>query len=862
MQKIVIGRCGTLTLALLCGSFAFATDYYVSTTGADANDGTTEETAFATVDKAVSAAVAGDVVYMLPGEYPTDAEWGPQVKCTLIGKGETRDDVVIKPGESKRTIRTTPTGVIRNLTIVGNSELMADKGGAVEMSGGSLVDCVIRDGKVTGQGGNIYAYDSQAVLIRNCHISGGSAGDNGGNVLLAGSGSVLEDSTISDGTIRSVKGKVGANVCMSNASRLSRCSLIGGVHEYEADPNAASLAVSYSGSARVEDCLVTGSSCGGVVLTATSHLYNMTIVGNKVYGLWAWSNVQYIYNSIVFGNQTVGGSSNNWAGNIPNGSSAQFWNNAIESGTKDFTAGRFPGLVLIDSSAFADYANADYRPSAGGALAEAGVSDPRRHDASETDIAGAPRTVGTIDIGCYEYQPETFYATFSAALGGFEHPGDEVVFTAYSANGEGDVTYSWDFGDGTDSVETTEPTVSHAYSTGCCLYTVKLTATSGSATFTQSRTDYVVVYDVVWVNADATPQIPYATKETGLTTLPAALAIHSGKTGEVRLAPGLYTVSSQQTISSAVTVSGMGETPDDVVVSNTATATSNSQYKRVFEVSHDGARIENLTMAGGRVYNQSGGNLRLGGGVVSNCVIRHGQITINGGNGGGGGVELAGHGILTHCWVTNNLVSGTAKDSWGAGGAVFISYGSKGRLDNTLIAYNTYVTSGDTPVRGSAGLQVGGDNDTAVIENCSIVSNVVQGAITTSAGVWSDSSWYTTFRNCVIAGNWQTASNAFSSATLTGYTKVYNCVADVAPNRTAFHANSTGFTLGDVKTMFKDFEGGDFTPRPGTILANRGVNPSYAAAVDLAGNPRVFGKAIDIGCYEAQQNSGLIIRIH
>ncbi len=862
MKLTMTGKCGILSSALLCGSFAWATDYYVSTTGEDSNDGLTAETAFATIDKAVSTAASADTIYVAAGTYTTTTKNAPEVKCALVGLGETRDDVVIQAGGTYRALKTATTASISNVTIVGNTANKTANGGSVYMLGGTIVNCVIRDGTSTGDGGNVYVASGAAVTIRNCVISGGtSSGGQGGNLYLQSDGTVVEDCRIENGAIGNVSSKYGANVFLKEAVRLSRCRLIGGTHGYTTNPNAGSLIVNYSSTAVVEDCLIAESSCGGLVLPGGStHLYNLTIVNNVGSGVWSWNASQLFYNTVIYGNRKTDGSNRDWAGDKPSSSGA-FVNCAVGADS-GFTAGSYSGLVLLsDSSCFADYTNSDYRPSEGGVLTNAGANDPRRQDASETDLNGNPRTVNEIDIGCCEFQPTTFYSTFVSSRTSRDHAGENLTFTATSANvaDEAAVSYSWDFGDGTETVVTTEPSVTHVYA-DAGIYTVTLTATSGESSFAQRCADYIIIYGTLYVNVDATPRIPYATAETGLTTLPEALAIHSGKTGEVRILPGHYEVGSQQTISSAVTVRGMGETPDDVVVSNTATATSGSQYKRVFEVSHADARVENLTMAGGRVYNQSGGNLRLVEGVVSNCVIRHGQITISGSNGGGGGVELAGHGILTHCWVTNNLVSGTAGDTWGAGGAVFLSYNSKGRMDNTLIAYNTYVPSKDC-VRGSAGLQIGGNNDTAVIENCSIISNVVQGSVSGAAGVWSDSSWYTTLRNCVIVGNWQTASNAFSSATLTGYTKVYNCVADVAPSRSSFYSDSTGFTLGDKESMFKNFEGGDFTPKPGNALANKGATPSYVATVDLAGNPRVFGKAIDIGCYEVQRNSGFIVRI-
>ena len=43
--------------------------YYVSTTGSDSNDGTTRETAFATLTKALSKASAGTTIFVLNGTY-------------------------------------------------------------------------------------------------------------------------------------------------------------------------------------------------------------------------------------------------------------------------------------------------------------------------------------------------------------------------------------------------------------------------------------------------------------------------------------------------------------------------------------------------------------------------------------------------------------------------------------------------------------------------------------------------------------------------------------------------------------------------------------------------------------------------
>ncbi len=860
-------------LACIFGAFAHATDYFVSTSGDDNDDGLTEGTAFATVDKAITTATeATDVIYVAKGTYTTSTKNAPEVKCTLVGMGTTRDEVIIQAGDTYRALKTSSTACITNLTIVGNTATKTANGGAVYMVGGTIVDCVIKDGTSTGDGGNIYSITSQ-VTIRNCVISGGTtSGGLGGNIYLQVNGSVVEDCLIENGKIGNVSGKYGVNVYLTGATRLSRCHLKGGTHGYTADQNAASLIVNYSSTAIVEDCLIEGSTCGGLVLSGgNSQLYNLTIVNNVGAGVWSWNSSQLFYNTIIYGNTKADGSNRDWAGNKPDSSGA--FVNCVVGANSGFTAGSYPGLILLDNTdCFVDYANGDYRPAKGGALVDVGIEDPRRNDAGESDLAGNPRAVGKVDIGCYEYQPDSFYATFYTTYEGDGYSTDEVTFVAVPHGTEDPVTYKWDFGDETDPVETSETEVTHTYSDGG-VYTVTLTATSGNATFTQTRTGYLVVYGgVVWVNSSATPKIPYATAETGLTTLPEALAIYAGRTGEVRLAPGKYEVSAQQTITSAIKVCGTGTTPDDVVVSNTATASSSAQYRRVFEINNAGARVENLTMAGGRVYNQSGGNLRLVNGMVTNCVIRNGQITIinegdNKGDGGGGGVELAdGTSILTHCVVSNNVVEGTSSNSGlaGGGGVLFAYKAKNAKLLNCLIAYNRYEPSKESAA-GAAGVRYGGSNDNSLMENCTVVSNVVVGTLADdSAGLYC-TSWYTPFRNNVVAGNYETGKGKCTSIHFgyaeKGSLKVYNLAVGESPSDTTTTYYGNSITLGDIKSMFKDFEGGDFTPVPGSVLANKGTTPNYAAAVDLAGNKRVFGKAIDIGCYEVQRNPGFLLMI-
>ena len=62
-------------------------------------------------------------------------------------------------------------------------------------------------------------------------------------------------------------------------------------------------------------------------------------------------------------------------------------------------------------------------------------------------------------------------------------------------------------------------------------------------------------------------------------------------------------------------------------------------------------------------------------------------------------------------------------------------------------------------------------------------------------------------------------------------------------------------------SLFEDYANRDLTP--GAVLKNKGAAIDGCAfpSVDLAGNPRVYGKAIDIGCFERKPGPGMTIKM-
>ena len=911
MATLRIKNFAAVALAFTAGVRVLAADYYVGGDNAsDDNDGSSSAP-FATLDKAFATGggTKGNNIYVRAGTYSTNQQYGYDLKANLIGDAATRDEVVIQSSGSYRTLRMNATDkpTVTKVTIVGCTDISkVDKGGAIEMNGGTLRDCVIRDGKTYGNssnldGGNIYMAGDSLVedclitggeatkrggnvyldngTIRNCTIAGGSsrnvggnvfqfkgtienctiengvAVNDGGNVRLNGAGTI-RDTLIKAGT-NTAKDKKGANVYMDNGL-LSRCHLQGGVNEAY---NAGSLCA-YNSACVVEDSLIEGSHCGGVLMGATTKLYNVTIVNNEKYGVWSWNVNQTLVNCVIF-NNFDGSNRKEWAGNQATHTQALFLNNATAEGALSRTT--FPTLITVTESDFADFAKGDYRQTADSALIDAGASDPRGASASSTDLDGNPRASGTVDIGCYEYQKQDMTIRLESGEYAQVWAPTTVTFThvvEHSVSPE-NVVVTYDFGDGSEPQVADGSSIEHAYANPG-IYTVKLTAANVCEEELAEMVydGYVrVESSTVYVSAgNKNEAFPYDTPETGYSTFRKAVnAAYDGYT--ILLGAGVYEDVDQYSITKALTIKGLGVTPEEVVLRNTAES-PNTYYHRTLEINNAATWVSNLTLENGKVKDQTGANLRLVTGVVSNCVIRGGYALVADGNAAGAGVELAGAGTLTHCVITNNVVEGTSGNAGYTGGAVFVTYECKnGRVNNCLIAGNRYITTGDVK-DGAAGIHFGGRNDNTQIENNTIVANVVEGTLKDdSAGVHC-TTWYGRLRNNIIAGNYETGKAKYTSAKV----DFEHCTFDNNLTDDTVTLSSKSFAA-PLSSIFKDFAKGDYTLKTGGSAVNMGTQTGLALlpSVDLAGNPRVFdvkGKnRIDIGCFECQKLTGFSIVI-
>ena len=750
------------------------------------------------------------------------------------------------------------SALVSGCTIANGSTTSGDGGGNIYLNLGTVTNSTISGGTATQNGGNIYV-NSASAIVSDCTISGGTANSSGGNIYMVNG--VVSDSTIYGGTANGTGWADGGGNVFMNPGRLMRCSVSGGT----AHNNQGGGIRSRNASSVIEDCLVFGNPTGGICLEGKGTHYNNTIVNNGEHGIWGYgSNPGTFVNCVIYGN-VKGGAFNEWAGNHPAAadmSNCAFGQEKLK-GTVDIST-YDNSIFLADDSAFDDYANGDYHIGAISAtLVDKGAVD-NRANASSLDLDGNPRQSGTIDIGCYEYQkPDMTVSIVSVDKSAALAP---ATFTfTHAANGAADpstLRFTYDFGDDTAKETTSATTISHEYANPG-IYTVTITAASDcedDVPATQSYPNYLTVSSpIVYVNpGNASAAFPYDTPETGYATV--ATAVAEALDGvEIHLANGVYEQTAKLSVSKAVKVIGNDANPEAVVLRNTATAQSGSADRRVMSIDNAGAVVSGLTLEGGQVYHGNGGNLNISAGMISNCVIRSG-IAYAGTNaeyGMGAGVALSGSGIVSHCVITNNEVQGVASGKWPQGGAIVFPYGSSGKLRNCLVAGNRWIVD-SADANGTAGILYHGTTGGSRVDNCTVAANSVSGTCneaSSAAGVRCD--WNSAIRNTVFAGN-RIGANV-SNVYLIYAEEVWKDGLDTCVTEEALPSGNATCTTASLARIFNNFANGDYRPRVGGALYDKGREPFTAVTVDLAGNPRVFGKAIDIGCYECQSQPHTVI---
>lgn len=809
---------------------AFANTVYVTPEGDDANDGTTWETAVASLSNAVAKAESGGIVFA-DGRYEcinypaAVSVTNPVTLASVNGRDVT--ELYFKRTANVRAMTlkhanavlcgfalssdkstygagclSMTAGLVTNCTIRGFSCARADSNGlAISLSGGTMSDCVMTN--------------------NNLYTSGGSGA--WGHVRLTKAGAVVDRCVVSDNTSADSSGGNGAAVGLDAAGVQVRNTLIARNVKAGKTPG---LYVVKGGI--VDNCTIVSNMC----LSATAQG-----------GVYAASGA-IIRNSIIYGNVNMNGEQNF---------------TTLDAGAKltnccstdDITGNGTNNVVAAPE--FVDYDHGDYHLASGACINGGAMLDWMNENSIDLDgnpIGDQP------EIGCYAYQEgdlsaaavfssvygvDTLTVTNTASVAGRDKRG--LVYNWYLTGGaEPDVA-----GEDKQSVE-------WAYNQPG-VYTVRLVVTNAAGETSEAVYEDVITVspNTVYVSKNSTPTRPYGSWETAADSVLDALKI-AGDGTTIIVGDGVYTNDDTIIVTKDirfVSLNGRDRTVMTRVKSGvklldvgcpTATVEGFTFRQEVY-----GTTMEYVafTMRSGCITNcvfrdiydksYNGGYAcfaSLSGGLLVDCVIDHchGEYRTSFLTGGGATIE--------RCAFTNNDL---AFDEYGgfADEAAFT-------FRNCLFAYNRSGDSMDI-ARGS----IMTPRDGTVLENCTIVSNVIATAKNSTAekmrpAVSTKNPKYAegTVRNCIIWGN----TNPFGVNDVTTSSKVTYTLSGNAELD-----GVDGNICADPKFYLPG--SGKFRLRDGSPAVDAGqYQPWMNNAFDLNLNPRIYGAdrggVVDVGCYE------------
>lgn len=327
---------------------------------------------------------------------------------------------------------------------------------------------------------------------------------------------------------------------------------------------------------------------------------------------------------------------------------------------------------------------------------------------------------------------------------------------------------------------------------------------------------------------------------------------------DVWIAPGQYFYHDPLRMTNAVFLAGTG--PGAILTIGSYNDIYNS---RAISPLSAGCVISNITLCGMGADLRSQGGPSFSAGLVTDCVISNYHYS-----GNGVGAYMKGNAHLRRCLLTRNVMDNAYLT--GVSGAIYLEGGI---VENCIVVDNENLSIGHEEGKsdyGGGGVQIRG----GTVRNCLIARNT-HGEC--GAGVWmsggflenctvidnTDTTQTTNFtkavglhyrggmvRNCLVARNRRqdgTSADFLDAAGTDGSKLTYNCCVDPAiPGETNISSDPAVGADGVL---------GGLSP-----CRDKGTSLSWHAdARDVFGNPRVFGKAVDLGCMELQTGLGLIL---
>lgn len=768
----------------------FNAAYYVATWGDNDDLGISSNTAFRNIEHALAVASNGDTVYVLPGDYAVTITLvvDKGIRLSGAGRGTT---AIARTGANNVHVLTIDNAdaVVSGFTISNGLDKTVSYGTGgvlIGAAGGTLADCRV-------------AFNYQQ------HGYGSSAGVK----------------------VESAAGKISRCIIDNNRCTSNSGSLGGGV---------------YINNGTMENCLVYGNYClrsgAGVYALNSAVIRNCTIAGNSAGYFSAYgscggvtinSSSVRIFNTVIRDNVCP----NQGGATAPNVSGQSAYDSIFVNCAIPVPLGI---NCVTNDALFADAAAGDYSIMGGSPLIDAGAA------VGETkDITGEARSVGTVDIGCYEARISGFKAAARIEKTRLLE-GDSARLAAHLFNAPaGAPSYDWTI---------TKPSGGSAtYNVANPAFAVTEPGYYGIALAASVGGDYAPVYthanafyvspDRIYVSKSETAahKFPFASEADATDSIADALeAACDGAT--ILIGDGTYDVTSTIVVEKGVTLiatNGHEKT--------TLKANLDKTSITPLVVNHAGAVVKGFSVTGGRpTYTAAiGGGVLIGaqGGRIEGMRIHGNKNAGYDPRGAGLGMNSSAA-FATHCIISNNTID-SIYYSYGGGVAIF-----GGTLQNSLIVNNVNTRSSSMSVGGG----VYASGSACRLVNCTVAANL---SANEGGGIYRVGTLAAgpQIINCITFGNTSTSSSFRGAPDWycenNDATNAYiNCAVGTAtpPNATCLA----------VDPLFTDAANGDYTLMTGSALRDKGAEVEGQDGTDLAGGQRKSGDAVDIGCYEIDQS--------
>ena len=605
---------------------------------------------------------------------------------------------------------------------------------------------------------------------------------------------------------------------------------------------------------------------GGGIYIGTSSSSNSFVkfANNSVYGnrsknagggvdVYAYTNgasetaTVYLFNNIIWGNTTINGennlstrkSSGSGTKNIYLGNSL-IGDASLSAGASDvgtlanlfdvdpkFVDAANGNLNLRNSSPAIDNGNNDLYTSAGGNIA------------SDTDIAGNPRVLGTIDMGAYEQ------IAFS--------PNSSRLYVKQNAKGNGNGS-SWtnaipEIADALIYAADNPNTVEEIWVAAGIYRPLYITDENASPSTDPRDRSFILVKDVAVYGG-----FPTNANDTDNNTL-----------------------NSRDWRANKTTLSG-DLNANDVEGDLTSNRTDNV-YHVVIATGDmgtttrlDGFNITGGTADGGSViivnsqpvvsYEGGGTTIRTNTGSLT---LSNNSIYGNTCNNGGGGIYA--NIENSNVSLANNSVYNNKSGTYG-GGLYIMANATTSSESAAITVINNSIYNNSTDGYGGGVYAFANSLGTSVINliNSSVYGNISSNSGNNIGGIYASVTAFdpgnigtANIYNSIIWGN--SGKNLETNLGLLGGSEAINLantlIGDAGlPDNTVDGGNN----IYDTNPLFTDAANADFSLQPTSPAINAGNNSYYTAAggnittdTDIAGSSRLRGSAIDMGAYEAKE---------